>query len=136
MVTIAPLRMIMKPESPKLAACRRVPSTHSTQAVQLPCTAHAHNIATMSWHLPSVVLRLHEEMRLDLTNDGQPTKMIHNNNDSYAFQHRLGACGDSLCLPCRPIACVTIGTSHVQTVGVRQQKIDCLCRIRLIVYAI
>ena len=39
-----------------------------------------------------------------------------------AFQHGLGACNDSLCLPCRPTLSITIRTSNTQTVGVRQQN--------------
>ena len=46
-----------------------------------------------------------------------------NNNNYYAFQHRLGACDDSLCLKGRFILSVMMGTSNVETVSIRQQNI-------------
>ena len=56
--------------------------------------------------------------------DNIPISLLHNNNNhQYAFQHELGACDDSLCLPSRFVLSVTMGTCNVQTLGVRQQNI-------------
>lgn len=38
-----------------------------------------------------------------------------NNTTRYAWQHKLGACGDSLCVESRLVLSVTLGTGNVQT---------------------